>query len=284
MSELITREAFKVIEGRPVTSSLKVAEYFGKLHKNVVRDIEELIAKRPDLRGLNFELTEEIKHLGATARKVPFYWMDRKGFAILAMGFTGAKALDFKCAFYDEFERMERELHPIECPANPKYITPQQGWIIQAAVQKRVHREGVDFQTVYQALKARYQIPKYTFLQEKDFEEALRFIDACEIRVPAKKAKLQSIPKPEPMLPPPQLSDEDLESLLIFIYTVRYLFADSFNKFYEFLKASKSPLAAECWDAFHEVSWGRILDILAANGHDIRDMPSFQRWKARHAA
>ena len=86
------------------------------------------------------------------------------------------------------------------------------------------------------------------------------------------------------MLPPPQLSDEDLESLLIFIYTVRYLFADSFNKFYEFLKASKSPLAAECWDAFHEVSWGRILDILAANGHDIRDMHCYRNWRAQRAA
>lgn len=288
MSELITREAFKVIEGRPVTSSLKVAEYFGKLHKNVVRDIEELIAKRPDLRGLNFELTEEIKHLGATARKVPFYWMDRKGFAILAMGFTGAKALDFKIAFYDEFDRMDRELHPLECPANPKYITPQQGWLIQAAVQKRVHRDGVDFQTVYQALKAHFQIPKYTFLLEKDFDEALRFIDSCELRTPVKKAPPQPAPRPEPepepMLPPPQLSDDDMEALLVFIYTVRFLFAVPFNKFYAFLKSSESPLADQCWDAFHEVSWGRILDILAANGHDINDLPCYRHWKAGRAA
>lgn len=193
------------------------------------------------------------------------------------------KALPFQMWLAGEVIPQIRKTGRYE-PESPKYITTQQSWIIQAAVQKRVHREGVDFQTVYQALKARYQIPKYTFLQEKDFEEALRFIDACEIRVPAKKAKLQSIPKPEPMLPPPQLSDEDLESLLIFIYTVRYLFADSFNKFYEFLKASKSPLAAECWDAFHEVSWGRILDILAANGHDIRDMHCYRNWRAQRAA
>lgn len=196
----------------------------------------------------------------------------------------GTPAFQFRVMVTDVILPSIRKTGKYECPASPKYITTQQSWIIQAAVQKRVRREGVDFQTVYQALKARYQIPKYTFLQEKDFEEALRFIDACEIRVPAKKAKLQSIPKPEQMLPPPQLSDEDLESLLIFIYTVRYLFADSFNKFYEFLKASKSPLAAECWDAFHEVSWGRILDILAANGHDIRDMHCYRNWRAQRAA
>lgn len=283
MSELIRKDAFTVIEGRPVTSSLMVAEYFGKQHKNVVRDIEELIAKKPILRGLNFELTQEIKNIGATTRKVPFYWMDRKGFAILAMGFTGAKALDFKCAFYDEFERMERELHPIECPANPKYITPQQGWLIQSAVQRRVHRDGVDFQTVYQALKARYQIPKYTFLLEKDFDEALRFIDSCELRTPVRKAAPKIEPEPQ-MIPPPQFTDADLEAMLAFIYTVRYLFSDTFNAFYEFLKVSKSPLASQCWDVFHEVRWGRVLEILAKNGHDIRDMPYYQHYMAKRAA
>lgn len=170
-----------------------------------------------------------------------------------------------------------------ECPANPKYITKQQSWIIQAAVQKRVHREGVDFQTVYQALKARYQIPKYTFLLQKDFDEALRFIDSCELRAPVKKAATKIEPEHQ-MIPPPQLSDEDMHALLCFIYTVRYLFADSFNKFYEFLKASKSPLEGECWDAFHEVRWERILKILAANGHDINDLPYFRHWKARRTA
>ena len=168
-------------------------------------------------------------------------------------------------------------------PESPKYITPQQGWLIQAAVQKRVHRDGVDFQTVYQALKARYQIPKYTFLLQKDFDEALRFIDSCELRAPVKKAAPKIEPEPQ-MIPPPQLSDEDMHALLCFIYTVRYLFADSFNKFYEFLKASKSPLEGECWDAFHEVRWERILKILAANGHDINDLPYFRHWKARRAA
>lgn len=283
MSELISKEAFKVIEGRPVTSSRIVAEYFKKQHNNVLRDIRDIIAKKSELSADFIEVEEQIATGKGATRTTPVIMMDKKGFAILAMGFTGAKALDFKCAFYDEFERMERELHPIECPANPKYITPQQGWLIQSAVQRRVHRDGVDFQTVYQALKARYQIPKYTFLLQKDFDEALRFIDSCELRAPVKKAAPKIEPEPQ-MIPPPQLSDEDMHALLCFIYTVRYLFADSFNKFYEFLKASKSPLEGECWDAFHEVRWERILKILAANGHDINDLPYFRHWKARRAA
>ena len=112
MSQIIAANAFKVVEGRPVTSSRIVAEYFGKQHHHVVRDIRTLISQKPDLeRNANFgECSETINLANGATRQVPFFWMDRKGFSLLAMGFTGAKALDFKCAFYDEFERMEQAL------------------------------------------------------------------------------------------------------------------------------------------------------------------------------
>lgn len=209
--------------------------------------------------------------------------VNESGLYALIFGSKLESAKRFKRWVTSEVLPAIRKTGKFECTANPKYITPQQGWLIQSAVQRRVHRDGVDFQTVYQALKARYQIPKYTFLLEKDFDEALRFIDSCELRAPVKKAAPKIEPEPQ-MIPPPQLSDEDMHALLCFIYTVRYLFADSFNKFYEFLKASKSPLEGECWDAFHEVRWERILKILAANGHDINDLPYFRHWKARRAA
>ena len=85
MSNLINANAFTVIEGRPVTSSIKVAEYFGKQHKDVLESIRKLVGLKPEFeRERNFSLTQEIKKLGATMRKIPFYWMDRKGFSILA--------------------------------------------------------------------------------------------------------------------------------------------------------------------------------------------------------
>ncbi len=103
--------ALTIVDGRPVVSSIKVAEYFGRPHNDVLKSIRRLIEEKEELaREGNFSLTEEIKQLGATVRKSPFFWMDRKGFCILAMGFTGPKALEFKCAFYDEFTRMEEEL------------------------------------------------------------------------------------------------------------------------------------------------------------------------------
>lgn len=92
------------------TNSRVVAEVFEKEHKNVLAAIDDIVAKKPELRGLNFQPTEETLHLGAAPRTIRFYEMDRDGFTLVAMGFTGAKALDWKLAFIDAFNRMEAAL------------------------------------------------------------------------------------------------------------------------------------------------------------------------------
>ena len=75
MSQIIAANAFKVVEGRPVTSSRIVAEYFGKQHHHVVRDIRTLISQKPDLeRNANFgECSETINLANGATRQVPFF-------------------------------------------------------------------------------------------------------------------------------------------------------------------------------------------------------------------
>lgn len=80
------------------------------------------------------------------------------------------------------------------------------------------------------------------------------------------------------------LTSQQADDLLAFIYYVRFLFAKSYQKFYDFLKAVDSPLAGQCWDAFHEVNWNRMLDTLAANGHDIKNLKCYQHWSTRQRA
>lgn len=108
-----TAPAITVCNGLATVLTTNISAVFEKNHRHVLRDIRALIEQLPDLAlNANFgEYSETVKinDLGST-RKVPVYWMDRKGFCILAMGFTGPKALEFKNAFYDEFTRMEDEL------------------------------------------------------------------------------------------------------------------------------------------------------------------------------
>lgn len=99
-----------IIHGQPVTTLLKVAEFFGKQHKNVIRDIESLQVPE-ELHKLNFEPMLYDAQVGNGAiRKNKAYTITRDGFTILAMGFTGAKAMQFKVAYIQAFNEMEKRL------------------------------------------------------------------------------------------------------------------------------------------------------------------------------
>lgn len=88
-------------------NSLDVAAFFGKDHKNVLRDIRKLIGRRPELNRLKFALVERPDAKGELR---PTYDMDRDGFTLLAMGFTGEEALDFKLRYIERFNQMEAAL------------------------------------------------------------------------------------------------------------------------------------------------------------------------------
>jgi len=96
----------EVINGHPMASSIDVAKTFGKLHKNVIRDIERLEVPR-NWAGLNFEPGS---YADAQGQMRPMVNMTRDGFTILAMGFTGSKAMRFKIAYIEAFNAMEAEL------------------------------------------------------------------------------------------------------------------------------------------------------------------------------
>lgn len=103
----------------PLTTSRIVAEKFGKQHKNVIRDIRDIIAQaggmlKNEQTPMFTESTYTNEQNGQT---YPQFLITKDGFALLAMGFTGKKALQFKLKFIDAFNRMEDALR--ELSANP---------------------------------------------------------------------------------------------------------------------------------------------------------------------
>lgn len=89
-----------------VTSSRLVADYFGKRHDTVIRAIRKLGCSS-EFNRHNFV---EITYIDTRGRKQPEYLMTKDGFTILAMGFTGAKAMQFKEAYIKAFNKMEELL------------------------------------------------------------------------------------------------------------------------------------------------------------------------------
>ena len=95
--------------GEVFANSRDVAEYFGKQHQHILRNIDNILKNkgRPKLDDL---FIERFEYHEAAQKEVRFFDMTKDGFTLLAMGFTGQKAMDFKIAYIEQFNAMEAEL------------------------------------------------------------------------------------------------------------------------------------------------------------------------------
>lgn len=98
-----------------LTTSKIVANEFGKSHKHVIESIENILNSRDKPSDSNkaenwalqnMFIKDSYKAKGSL-RNYPIYYMTRDGFSLLAMGFTGKKALQFKLKFIEAFNKME---------------------------------------------------------------------------------------------------------------------------------------------------------------------------------
>lgn len=77
-------------------NSRDVAEYFGKRHDHVLRDIDTLLATEPACAPNFGETSAQVPMPRGGVRLERAFDMTRDGFTLLAMGFTGKRALEFK--------------------------------------------------------------------------------------------------------------------------------------------------------------------------------------------
>lgn len=93
---------------KTITTSETIAKVFGKLHKNVLRDIREILEAGDDeFNRLNFELVEFIDKKG---EKRPMFEMTKDGFLLLVMGYKTKKAMAIKIAYIKAFNFMQEQL------------------------------------------------------------------------------------------------------------------------------------------------------------------------------
>ena len=91
---------------QPVTTSLLVAEAFGKRHDDVLRKLRVLECSE-EFNARNFAL---VKYMDGKGESRPMYQMTKDGFMFLVMGFTGKKAAQVKELYINAFNQMEAEL------------------------------------------------------------------------------------------------------------------------------------------------------------------------------
>lgn len=270
-----------VVDGQVTTLSTDVAEFFGKRHDHVVRAIENIVSNLPTDRLPNFGETvlTRANPSGGAPIKSKAYRLTRDGFTFLAMGFTGARAQEFKWAYIDAFNKMEAALR--QCPAQAQLpaptLTEQQAYTIMSKVAMRAKRDGAKYQTIYRALKARYQVTKYTNIPRDKFEDAVNFILTVDLRTPAVPEQgPKQMPNPETnqgVLVPPEFC----EALRMRVYYERYVFGEYYERFYRFLQLVDSPLAGR----FHEIRTSiNLISLerqLAKVGFPVDDILNFKR-------
>ncbi|HDZ4982520.1 TPA: Rha family transcriptional regulator [Campylobacter jejuni] len=167
-------------------TSLDVAKVFGKRHFHVLRDIENILN---DLReiGTSQDLSNfgEVVRISKTTnpkngklvnRKMPMYNLTRDGFSLLAMGFTGKKALQFKIAFINAFNEMERIIKNQYTPKLENYNkykipnTPYRENIIKAIMQTEQNRNCEFEELIAYEIKEIYKDNKSHIEQKINFK------------------------------------------------------------------------------------------------------------------
>ncbi|TAG00650.1 MAG: hypothetical protein EAZ44_09215 [Cytophagia bacterium] len=112
MENLVTLEGKKAL-----TTSLKIAETFGKDHKNVLRDITKTIQDLEEIENMNSEKDrlkfEPIFYEDNYGRKQKAYLLNKDAFSMIVMSYTTPSALKFKLAFINAFNQMEEHIRTL---------------------------------------------------------------------------------------------------------------------------------------------------------------------------
>ena len=165
-----------VNDNQAFTDSRIIAEVFQKGHDKVLRDIRSLKCSDA-FRLANFG---EAEYVNGQGRKMPMYVLTFNGFAVLAMGYTGEKAMQFKELYIEEFDRTHRLLADLQVT-----LLSKEQKMIRLAVRNRIlllypnlsiHARKKYFAALYKDLKQQFQVLSYKDIPRNAMDEALAFI------------------------------------------------------------------------------------------------------------
>lgn len=176
-----------------VVTSLDVAETFEKEHKHVMEDIRR-ISESLNTAEMS-ALFYEAEYKASNGKSNPMYYMNRDGFTLLAMSYTGQKAMRFKLAYINQFNQMEELL-------KGKLIEREKGIAVRQSLTKAIQQSGENERThghayalytdlIYKAvfgknakqLRKEYGITKQENLRDLFAQEELAKVQSVEMVV-----------------------------------------------------------------------------------------------------
>lgn len=169
--------------GRPATTSLEVAKFFGKRHTDVLRDVNNFSANCPkEFSQRNFASAEYTDEQG---KPRPMFILYRDGFMLLVMGYTGKKALAMKLAYIEAFNRMEAELAARRQTALSAAPGPDASLTLSTTEDRKPLRalvgswaqvSGLPFAACWTQLKAAFRLSDIRDLPQEWIPDALAWV------------------------------------------------------------------------------------------------------------
>lgn len=150
-------ELVKIKNNQVVVSSRQVAEKFGKLHKDVLENIRNILAAENSATKFYQEATHEYR-----GQKFPEYLMNRDGFSLLVMGFTGKDALHWKMKYIAAFNEMEAKL-------NGKPIS----LLKEKEIEARLNNSRARIASEFRKIAEKTDIPEYKHICQQKAAEVL---------------------------------------------------------------------------------------------------------------
>ena len=152
-----------------LTTSLKVAETFSKNHRDVLRSIKNLTAQNCAVKKMFVEST----YVNGKGQEQPMYYMNRDGFTLLAMGFTGKDAMKFKLEYIEAFNKMEQMIKEQALPQ-----TPEEKLALTMQVTGRLDKRVTKVENTLHDIQEKAEVDesqRYQLLQARKH----RVIEAC---------------------------------------------------------------------------------------------------------
>lgn len=172
---------------RPATTSLMIAEAFEKGHDKVLRDIKNLKCSE-SFRLANFGESEYKNRQG---RKMPCFIVSQDGFAMLAMGYSGEKAVRFKERYIAEFNRIR---HILESQKTKKLLLELREIVTllsfeQSKIQQEIRdtillhyshlKDGARrkyYAHIHKDIREMFNVQSFRDIRRCDYDDAINFI------------------------------------------------------------------------------------------------------------
>lgn len=174
MNELVIMK-----DKQAVTTSLQVAEVFGKNHRDVLRTVDDL----KDVRNFT-QMFSEGSEPDSYGRDRRIYFMNRDGFTLLAMGFTGKKALEFKLKYIEAFNKMEeaiKETHA-QLPTDPMEVLRL---VFNATENTNKKVDRIDNDVDYLKNNQRLDATEYAYISKRISRKVYEYIDMHSLALSA---------------------------------------------------------------------------------------------------